>query len=48
MESFATLEDIYILWRELKESEHSKAEQLLTVVSDSQMKLTKSEKIWIK
>lgn len=35
MESFATLEDISILWRELKESEYSKAEQLLTVVSDS-------------
>ena len=35
MEPFATLEDISILWRELKESEYSKAEQLLTVVSDS-------------
>ena len=35
MDSFATLEDISILWRELKESEYSKAEKLLTVVSDS-------------
>ena len=35
MDPFATLEDISILWRELKESEYSKAEKLLTVVSDS-------------
>ena len=49
MESFATLEDISILWRELKESEYSKAEQLLTVVSDSlRYEANKVGKDWIK
>lgn len=35
MEPFATLEDIYVLWRELKPAENEKAQELLKVVSDS-------------
>lgn len=35
MEPFATIDDLKTLWRELKESEIARAEQLLVVVSDS-------------
>lgn len=35
MSSFATLEDIIMLWRPPTESEMSRAEELLSVVSDS-------------
>ena len=35
MDSFATVEDIELLWRELNPDEAQKAENLLPVVSDS-------------
>lgn len=35
MSSFATLEDVALLWRPLAESEEKRAEALLSVVSDS-------------
>ena len=35
MDSFATVEDIELLWRELNSDETQKAENLLPVVSDS-------------
>ena len=35
MDSFATVEDIELLWRELNSDEAQKAESLLPVVSDS-------------
>lgn len=35
MPNFATTEDINLLWRELKESEESRAEALLEIVSDT-------------
>lgn len=35
MPNFATTEDISLLWRELKESEESRAEALLEIVSDT-------------
>lgn len=35
MDSFATVEDIELLWRELNSDEAQKAENLLPVVSDS-------------
>lgn len=35
MDSFATVEDIELLWRELNPNEAQKAENLLPVVSDS-------------
>lgn len=35
MGPFATIDDLETLWRELKESETTRAEQLLVVVSDS-------------
>lgn len=35
MEPFATIDDLKMLWRELKDSETTRAEQLLVVVSDS-------------
>ena len=35
MRAFATLQDLKILWRPLKEDEEGKAEALLNIVSDS-------------
>lgn len=35
MEPFATINDMNILWRTLKNTEHEKAKELLNVVSDS-------------
>lgn len=35
MEPFATVEDLSVLWRELKEGEYDRAEKCLEIVSDS-------------